>query len=137
MGHGLGDVVEPRRGDPVSTHVDRPGRAARHVRGRLALDHPETVHQLEAGRETAAATDHQRPAEHPTQLHQLEPSEIGTGTMRAMLGTASDIVKVVSFAFDKIELRGENQPPSRLHHHSPLRNLSRYAVAPQEKFVKN
>ena len=90
---GSADADEPRCGDPVSTHVDRPERAARHVRGRLALDHPETVHQLEAGRETAAAADRQRPAEHPTQLHQLEPSENRTIAMRAMLGTASAIVK--------------------------------------------
>ena len=31
--------------------------------------------------------------------------------MRAMLGTASDIVKVVSFDFDKIELRGKTSHP--------------------------
>ena len=93
MGHGLGDVVEPRRGDPVSTHVDGPGRAARHVRGRLALDHPETVHHCKQEEKPAAAADRQRPAEHPTQLHQLEPSEKRTIAMRAMLGTASAIVK--------------------------------------------
>ena len=54
--------------------------------------------------------------------------------MRAMLSIEeNDIVR--NCDFDKLELKGENQPPSRLRRPSPLRNLSRYAVAPPEKFA--
>ena len=104
------DVDEPRRGDPVYVPASTGWEEPPGLRDRLSTTRGNSAPATK--KRKAATTGRPRPAE---QLEPAEPAEAQAKTertMRAVPGIArSDIVRVVSFDFDKIELRGKTSHP--------------------------